>query len=114
MANIAPPTTHRQQPQDNTETALRRPAGTATNSAARMASFQEMPWARAVIPGGRPLTYPLSASSCWANLSCGEPQLGQNSSDALSVAPHRWQSGLIPLEAISGASGVQSGEKSGE
>jgi hypothetical protein len=42
-------------------------------------------------------------------LSCGEPQLGQNMSDALRFAPHRWQSRFIPLEAISGASGAQSG-----
>src|ERR1700734_2171563 len=107
MASTAPPTTHRQQPQESTETALSSPAGTATRSAARMASLQEIPWARAGLPGSRPLAYPLSLSSCWANLSCGEPQLGQNNSDALSVAPHRWQSRFIPLEAISGTGGVQ-------
>src|ERR1700677_5152185 len=110
MASTAPPTTHRQQRQDRTETALSSPAGTATISAARMASLQEIPWARRGFPAGRALGYPLSPSSCWANLSCGEPQLGQNSSDALSVAPHRWQIGFIPLEAISGASGAQSVE----
>src|ERR1700691_4422993 len=107
MASTAPPTTHKQQAQESTETALSSPAGTATKSAARMASFQEIPWARPGFPGGRPLADPLSTSSCWANLSCGEPQLGQNSSGALSVAPHRWQVGFIPLEAISGASGAQ-------
>ena len=53
IASTAPPTTHRQHPQDNTETALSKPAGTATNSAARMASFQEIPWARGGAPGGR-------------------------------------------------------------
>src|ERR1700677_2579248 len=114
MASTAPPTTQRQQPQDKTETALRSPAGTATRSAARMASLQEIPWARATLPGGRSLAYPLSPSSCWANLSCGEPQLGQNSSGALSVAPHRWQVGFIPLEAISGASGAQSVASAGD
>src|ERR1700677_3739745 len=114
MASTAPPTTHRQQPQESTETALSSPAGTATSSAARMASLQEIPWARAGLPGGRALAYALSPSSCWANLSCGEPQLGQNSSDALSVVPHRWQIGFIPLEAISGASGAQSVACSGD
>src|SRR6202522_487127 len=108
MANTAPPTTHKQHPQDKTETALSNPAGTATKSAARIASFQEIPWARGGAPGGRTPAYPVSPSSCWANFSCGEPQVEQNSSDALRVAPHRWQSRFIPLEAISGASGVQS------
>src|ERR1700693_5950957 len=108
IANTAPPTTHRQHPQDNTETELSRPAGTATKSAARMASFQEIPWARGGAPGGRTPAYPVSPSSCWANLSWGAPQLGQNSSDALRVAPHRWQGRVIPLEAISAANGAQS------
>src|ERR1700722_220839 len=108
MANTAPPTTHKQQPQDNTEIALKRPAGTATKSAARIASRQEIPCARASVAGDRPPAYPLSDSSCWANFSCGEPQFGQNSSDAISVAPQRWQSRFIPFEAISRASVAQS------
>src|SRR5271156_3794461 len=108
MASTAPPTTHKQHPQDKMETALSSPPGTATKSAARIASFQEIPWARAGGPGGRTPAYPVSPSSCRANFSCGEPQLGQNSSDALRVAPHRWQSRFIPLEAISGESAAQS------